>query len=80
LSQKWSVDQGISLEAIPGELDRYRAFRDRAIADIISDLRTTLRKPDSGGAGKVIQLTSTVSAEGKSTIRKPRQRRRRIRA
>jgi hypothetical protein len=35
--QNWAVVDGVSLEAIPGEIDRYKAFRNRALAYIIRD-------------------------------------------
>ena len=37
LPQNWSVDHGIDLNLIPGELNRSRAFRDRAKAYIVKD-------------------------------------------
>ena len=37
LPENWSMHQGVLLEAIPGELDRYRAFRDAALRYIVAD-------------------------------------------
>jgi len=37
LPQNWAVDQGVSLDTIPGELDRSKALRDRALAYIERD-------------------------------------------
>lgn len=34
LPADWATDRGTNLAAIPGEIERYRAFRDRAIANI----------------------------------------------
>ena len=44
LPQDWAVDHGVALEAIPGELDRYRAFRDRALAFIVADPAAFVRR------------------------------------
>jgi 4-amino-4-deoxy-L-arabinose transferase-like glycosyltransferase len=44
LPGNWAVDHGIALEAIPGELERYRAFRDRAFAYIVEDPQAFVRR------------------------------------
>jgi 4-amino-4-deoxy-L-arabinose transferase-like glycosyltransferase len=45
LPADWAVDDdGVSLDKIPGEIERYRAFRDRAIAYIASDPAAFVRR------------------------------------
>jgi 4-amino-4-deoxy-L-arabinose transferase-like glycosyltransferase len=44
LPANWAVDNGVSLMSIPGEIDRYRAFRERAIAYIVSDPAAFIRR------------------------------------
>ena len=42
--QNWAVVDGVSLEAIPGEIDRYKAFRSHAVAYIIRDPADFVRR------------------------------------
>jgi 4-amino-4-deoxy-L-arabinose transferase-like glycosyltransferase len=44
LPDDWAIDHGVALEAIPGELDRYDAFRDRAVAFIRADPAAFVRR------------------------------------
>lgn len=44
LPADWSFHRGVDLAAIPGELDRSRAYRDAAIETIVADPRDFLRR------------------------------------